>query len=325
MESKTEVKVEPKRGSSSTQRKPAQASSLIDTSHKAQKAPVVKKPMVKSRDSSSLPRVDIKVPDLTEKMEVDEQASQMLVQKQPLPIKSGVSVVTSRFELEQEIERQFGIEVKRESSLELNIEKSGSQQQPVKKPQDERYNELKQKFENASKGHQFKFTPTHAQVVQKTSRVSKAAKEQQPKVDETNLISFDQIVKQEGGNDLASVKQEDQRVTGGGIDELANLPQQDRVMRNTMPSDQNIKTEKKKLQPQFALSGSAFAGAAANPAAAPVGHQAHKEEKKKKDKILMNEQNWQLAQSNPDLYIPAKLPFFKTSSDTAEDEDQAKE
>jgi len=39
----------------------------------------------------------------------------------------------------------------------------------------------------------------------------------------------------------------------------------------------------------------------------------------------MNEQNWQLAQSNPDLYIPSKLPFFKTSSETAEDEDQAKE
>ena len=158
-------------------------------------------------------------------------------------------------------------------------------------------------------------------MVQKTSKLSKAAKELQPKVEETNLISFDQIVKQEGGDLTSGVKQEEQRVAGG-IDELANLPQQDRVMRNTMPSDQNIKTEKKKLQPQFALSGSAFAGAS-NPGA-PVGHQAHKEEKKKKDKILMNEQNWQLAQSNPDLYIPAKLPFFKTSSETAEHEDQAK-
>jgi len=75
-----------------------------------------------------MPRVEIKVPDLTDKMEVDEQASLMPEQKQQsLPIKNGVSVVTSRFELEQEIERQFGMEIKRESSLELNIEEPGSQ------------------------------------------------------------------------------------------------------------------------------------------------------------------------------------------------------
>jgi len=61
----------------------------------------------------------------------------------------------------------------------------------VKKPQDSRYNELKQKFESASKGHQFKFTPTHAQVVQKTSKLTNSAKVQQPKVEEKNLISFD--------------------------------------------------------------------------------------------------------------------------------------
>jgi len=55
--------------------------------------------------------------------------------KQPLPTTSGISVVTSRFELEQEIERQFGMDVKRESSLELNIEKTGLQQHlPAKKP-----------------------------------------------------------------------------------------------------------------------------------------------------------------------------------------------
>ena len=33
--------------------------------------------------------------------------------------------------------------------------------------------------------------------------------------------------------------------------------------------------------------------------------------KKKEEKIMMNEQNWQLAQDRPDLYIPGKLPFFK--------------
>jgi len=45
------------------------------------------------------------------------------------------------------------------------------------------------------------------------------------------------------------------------------------------------KSEKKKVQPQFALTA----------AVADQGREAHKEEKKKKDKVQMNEQNWQLA------------------------------
>ena len=38
----------------------------------------------------------------------------------------------------------------------------------------------------------------------------------------------------------------------------------------------------------------------------------------------MNEQNWQLSQSRPDLYIPGKLPFFKSDSDTTAADDQLK-
>lgn len=34
----------------------------------------------------------------------------------------------------------------------------------------------------------------------------------------------------------------------------------------------------------------------------------------------MNEQNWQLAQDRPDLYIPNKLPFFKPGDDNALEE-----
>ena len=43
-----------------------------------------------------------------------------------------------------------------------------------------------------------------------------------------------------------------------------------------------------------------------------AGPEEHKKAKKKKDKVLMNDENWQLAADRPDLYIPNKLPFFKS-------------
>ena len=45
-----------------------------------------------------------------------------------------------------------------------------------------------------------------------------------------------------------------------------------------------------------------------------------KKEKAKTNKIMMNEQNWQLAQNRPDLYIPNKLPFFKPGYDQVKEE-----
>ena len=80
--------------------------------------------------------------------------------------------------------------------------------------------ELKKKFESASKSHQFKFTPTYAQVTQKMVKNSEAAVQPDP---EANLISFDQIVKQDSG--VTGVKVEDHHKLGGGLDDLANLPQ----------------------------------------------------------------------------------------------------
>ena len=49
-------------------------------------------------------------------------------------------------------------------------------------------------------------------------------------------------------------------------------------------------------------------------------HAQLKKEKAKANKILMNEQNWQLAQDKPDLYIPNKLPFFKPGDEPLVDE-----
>jgi hypothetical protein len=49
-------------------------------------------------------------------------------------------------------------------------------------------------------------------------------------------------------------------------------------------------------------------------------HAQFKKEKAKANKILMNEQNWKLAQDKPDLYIPNKLPFFKPGDEPLVDE-----
>lgn len=44
-------------------------------------------------------------------------------------------------------------------------------------------------------------------------------------------------------------------------------------------------------------------------------HASFKKDKAKTNKIMMNEQNWQISQDRPDLYIPNKLPFFKPGDD----------
>ena len=53
-------------------------------------------------------------------------------------------------------------------------------------------------------------------------------------------------------------------------------------------------------------------------------HAKYKQEKAKTNKILMNEQNWQLAADRPDLYIPNKLPFFKPGEEPLEQPDGMK-
>lgn len=69
------------------------------------------------------------------------------------------------------------------------------------------------------------------------------------------------------------------------------------------------------------LQDSAFGGLAGlKSAEKPEMHAQYKKEKAKTNKILMNEQNWQLAQDRPDLYIPNKLPFFKPGEDTVVEE-----
>lgn len=46
-------------------------------------------------------------------------------------------------------------------------------------------------------------------------------------------------------------------------------------------------------------------------------HAQYKKDKAKTNKILMSEQNWQLAADRPDLYIPNKLPFFRPGEEPA--------
>ena len=46
-------------------------------------------------------------------------------------------------------------------------------------------------------------------------------------------------------------------------------------------------------------------------------HALFKKEKASTNKIMMNEQNWQITQNRPDLYIPNKLPFFKPDTEPA--------
>ena len=84
-------------------------------------------------------------------------------------------MLSSRFDLEQEIERQFGMNVKRDStSFELNITDQKAKQKqsnsssavPQSQPsKDARYQELKRKFESTNVKNQFKFTPTFSTVV----------------------------------------------------------------------------------------------------------------------------------------------------------------
>lgn len=66
------------------------------------------------------------------------------------------------------------------------------------------------------------------------------------------------------------------------MEELKNLPQQDRVMRKTPSMDAKGKLDAaKRAKPAFALSGAAF-GAPSAGAIGPAGtHQDHKEAKKK--------------------------------------------
>jgi hypothetical protein len=80
-------------------------------------------------------------------------------------------MVTSRFELEQEIERQFGYPLNITKDLGTISEDvamaddSAFYSQPVAtQEKTARYQELKKKFESASK-HQYKFTPTFSQVL----------------------------------------------------------------------------------------------------------------------------------------------------------------
>ena len=76
-------------------------------------------------------------------------------------------------------------------------------------------------------------------------------------------------------------------------------------MRKT-PSVNEKERKEKGHKPIFTLSGNPGGGG-------PKTHQEHKDAKKKKDKSLMNEQNWQLAQGDgTDRYVPNQLPFFNT-------------
>ena len=72
------------------------------------------------------------------------------------------------------------------------------------------------------------------------------------------------------------------------------------------------------------MSDSAFGGQALVKSEKPETHAIFKKEKAKTNKIMMNEQNWQLAQDRPDLYIPNKLPFFKPGEGNEEVQDENK-
>ena len=96
------------------------------------------------------------------------------------------------------------------------------------------------------------------------------------------------------------------------LNDLDALPNQDRVNRMA-PGDPTNKTKdtrpNKNFQPSF--------GRAPSYPGVDAGASEAKKAKKKKDKVLMNDENWQLAQHRPDLYIPNKLPFFKTEATLA--------
>lgn len=157
-------------------------------------------------------------------------------------------MVTSRFELENEIERQFGQAVfgaiaKEDSTpgiaaQDVEMRQEGaefySQQATVNTGGNEgnssRYQELKRKFESASK-NQYKFTPTFSQnrggkqapvplKRNSSSKASLAAKNNAQKNNNT-FISPDQIARQQGIGSVDAVmqvKEED------AANELASLP-----------------------------------------------------------------------------------------------------
>ena len=105
----------------------------------------------------------VKVPKIV-KIEYEEEEKD---QVQPaLPIKGELSMLTSRFDLENEIERQFGqvptadfnLNITKKDAPTADIEMKNEENQP-KAVQGARYAELKKKFDGASK-NQYKFTPT---------------------------------------------------------------------------------------------------------------------------------------------------------------------
>ena len=154
---------------------------------KATKAPIVKKQIVKEEIAApkveiTAPEVEINVQGLDAKLVKKEEvhAPPPAIEAQPiitkpqnegLPFKSGVSMVTSRLELEQEIERQFGfaINITKDSQLlgdDIAMKEDDafySQPVPVQETT-RRYEELKKKFASANK-QQYKFTPTFSQVL----------------------------------------------------------------------------------------------------------------------------------------------------------------